>query len=179
MDHLPICIDLQGKRTLVVGNGASAARKAELLLRAGSDLTVVAPAIDDELANLANDYEFDHRSTALTAEDLTGCVLVFGCSEDDTVNQQLCDLAADAGILVNVADKTENCEFIMPALVDRSPLLIAISSGGSSPLLVRMLKAQFETTIPAAYGRLAEFAGRYRDKIKAMVPNATRRRRFW
>lgn len=179
MDHLPICIDLQGKRTLVVGNGASAARKADLLLRAGSDLTVVAPAIDDELANLANDYEFDHRSTALTAEDLTGCVLVFGCSEDDTVNQQLCDLAADAGILVNVADKTENCEFIMPALVDRSPLLIAISSGGSSPLLVRMLKAQFETTIPAAYGRLAEFAGSYRDKIKAMVPNATRRRRFW
>jgi uroporphyrin-III C-methyltransferase/precorrin-2 dehydrogenase/sirohydrochlorin ferrochelatase len=179
MDHLPICIDLQGKRTLVVGNGASAARKADLLLRAGSDLTVVAPSIDDELAKLANDYEFNHRSTALTAEDLTGCVLVFGCSDDDTVNQQLCDLAADAGILVNVADKTENCEFIMPALVDRSPLLIAISSGGSSPLLVRMLKAQFETTIPAAYGRLAEFAGRYRERIKAMVPNSTRRRRFW
>jgi len=67
----------------------------------------------------------------------------------------------------------------MPALVDRSPLLIAISSGGTSPLLVRMLKARFETTIPAAYGRLAQFAGSYRDKIKSMVPNLTRRRRFW
>lgn len=179
MDHLPIFIDLKGKRTLVVGNGASAARKADLLLRAGSDVTVIAPTIDDELASLARDHQFRHKSEELAAEDLAGCVLVYGCSEDDAINQKLCELASAAGILVNVADETESCDFIMPALVDRSPLLIAISSGGTSPLLVRMLKARFETTIPAAYGRLAEFAGRYRDKIKTMVPNSTRRRRFW
>jgi uroporphyrin-III C-methyltransferase/precorrin-2 dehydrogenase/sirohydrochlorin ferrochelatase len=131
------------------------------------------------LASLAKDHDFKHKSAALTAEDLSGCVVVYGCSEDEAINQQLCEFAAAAGILVNVADKTESCDFIMPALVDRSPLLIAISSGGTSPLLVRTLKARFETTIPAAYGRLAEFAGRYRDKIKTMVPNATRRRRFW
>jgi uroporphyrin-III C-methyltransferase/precorrin-2 dehydrogenase/sirohydrochlorin ferrochelatase len=81
--------------------------------------------------------------------------------------------------MVNVADNAENCDFTMPAVVDRTPLLIAISTGGSSPLLTRMLKARFETTIPAAYGRLAEFAGSYRDRIKAMVPDLTRRRRFW
>jgi len=142
-------------------------------------VTIVAPELGDELSQLAESYPFNHKAGALCAEDLEGCMIVFGCSNDDSVNQQLCEYAAAAGIMVNVADSTENCDFTMPAVVDRTPLLIAISTGGSSPLLTRMLKAHFETTIPAAYGRLAEFAGSYRDKIKAMVPDLTRRRRFW
>jgi uroporphyrin-III C-methyltransferase/precorrin-2 dehydrogenase/sirohydrochlorin ferrochelatase len=179
MEHLPIFLDIKGKRTLIVGSGVIAARKADLLLRAGSDLTIVAPELGEELSRLAEAYVFSHQASALSAGDLTGCVIAFGCSSDATVNQVLCELAATAGIMVNVSDKTESCDFIMPAVVDRSPLLIAISSGGSSPLLVRMLKARFETTIPAAYGRLAEFAGSYRAKIKTLIPNLTRRRRFW
>lgn len=179
MDHLPIFLNVSGKRTLVVGSGVIAARKADLLLRAGSDVTIVTPEIGDELSQLAQTYQFNHKAEALCAEDLDGCVVVFGCSHDDSVNQQLCKFAAAASIMVNVADNIESCDFTMPAVVDRTPLLIAISTGGSSPLLTRMLKARFETTIPAAYGRLAEFAGSYRDKIKAMVPNLTRRRRFW
>jgi len=179
MDHLPIFLNVNGKRTLVVGSGVVAARKADLLLRAGSDVTIVAPELGDELSQLAQDYSFNHQTGALCADDLDGCMVVFGCSHDDSVNQQLCKYAAAAGIMVNVADSKENCDFTMPAVVDRTPLLIAISTGGSSPLLTRMLKANFETTIPAAYGRLAEFAGSYRDKIKAMVPDLTRRRRFW
>ena len=179
MDHLPIFLNVKGRRTLVVGSGVTAARKSDLLLRAGSDVTIVAPEIGDELKQLSETYHFNHKAGALCAEDLDGCVVVFGCSADDSVNQHLCELAAAAGIMVNVADSTESCDFTMPAVVDRTPLLIAISTGGSSPLLTRMLKARFETTIPAAYGRLAEFAGSYRDKIKEMVPNLTRRRRFW
>ena len=179
MDHLPIFLGVNGKRTLIVGNGVSAARKADLLLRAGSDLTIVAPELGEELAQLAESYSFKHQATELTAGDLNGCMIAFGCARDDAVNQNLRKLAVVAGIMVNVSDKTEDCDFIMPAVVDRTPLLIAISSGGTSPLLVRMLKARFETTIPAAYGRLAEFAGSYRDRIKELIPNLTRRRRFW
>jgi uroporphyrin-III C-methyltransferase/precorrin-2 dehydrogenase/sirohydrochlorin ferrochelatase len=179
MEHLPIFLNVKGRRTLVVGSGVTAARKADLLLRAGSDVTIVSPEIGEELSQLRASYEFTHKSSALAAEDLQGCLVVFACSSDDAVNQRLCKFAADAGIMVNVADNTENCDFTMPAVVDRTPLLIAISTGGSSPLLTRMLKARFETTIPAAYGRLAEFAGSYRDRIKAMVPDLTRRRRFW
>ena len=179
MDHLPIFLNVDGKRTLIVGNGVSAARKADLLLRAGSDLTIVTPELGEELSQLADTYSFKHQATGVTAGDLDGCMIVFGCDEDDSLNQHLRKLAHEAGIPVNVSDKTEDCDFIMPALVDRSPLLIAISSGGTSPLLVRMLKARFETTIPAAYGKLAEFAGGYRDRIKKLVPNMTRRRRFW
>ncbi len=179
MDHLPIFLNVKDVRALVVGNGTIAARKADLLLRAGCDLTVVAPELGDELARLAENYSFVHRSGELSADDLRGCVVVFGCSQDDSINQALFELATAAGVLVNVSDNTERCSFIMPAVVDRSPLLIAISSGGTSPLLTRMLKSRFETTIPAAYGRLAEFAGSYRDRIKALIPNLTRRRRFW
>src|SRR5210317_1060822 len=179
MDHLPIFLNVDGKRTLIVGKGVSAARKADLLLRAGSDLTIVTPQLGEELSQLAETYSFKHQVTAVTAADLDGCMIVFGCDEDDSHNQNLRKLAHEAGIPVNVSDKTEDCDFIMPALVDRTPLLIAISSGGTSPLLVRMLKARFETTIPAAYGRLAEFAGSYRDRIKKLIPNLTRRRRFW
>ncbi len=179
MEHLPIFLDINGKRTLIVGNGVVAARKADLLLRAGSDLTIIAPVLGEELSRLAETYSFNHKASGLTADDLNGCVVAFGCSEDDAVNRHLRELAAVAGVMVNVPDQTENCDFTMPAVVDRTPLLIAISSGGSSPLLVRMLKARFETTIPAAYGRLAEFAGSYRDRIKKLIPNSKRRRRFW
>jgi uroporphyrin-III C-methyltransferase/precorrin-2 dehydrogenase/sirohydrochlorin ferrochelatase len=179
MDHLPIFLNVNGKRTLVAGSGVIAARKADLLLRAGSDVTIVAPELGDELSQLLQTYDFKHKAGALEAGDLDGCVVVFGCSRDDAVNLHLVELAAAAGIMVNVADNTEYCDFTMPAVVDRTPLLIAISSGGTSPLWVRMLKARFETTIPAAYGRLAEFAGQYREKIKTMIPNMTRRRRFW
>jgi uroporphyrin-III C-methyltransferase/precorrin-2 dehydrogenase/sirohydrochlorin ferrochelatase len=179
MEHLPIFLDINGKRTLIVGGGVIAARKADLLLRAGSEVTIVAPELGDELILLKETHAFNHKAGSLTAEDLNGCVVAFGTAEDDRLNDELCELAAIAGILVNVSDKTESCDFIMPAIVDRTPLLVAISSGGTSPLLVRMLKARFETTIPAAYGRLAEFAGSYRDRIKELIPNLTRRRRFW
>ncbi len=179
MEHLPVFLDIKGKPALIVGNGVVAARKADLLLRAGADLTIVTPALGEELSRLAESYDFRLQTSTLTPENLDGCIIAFGCSEDDSVIQNLCELASAAGVMVNVPDTTKSCDFIMPAVVDRSPLLVAISSGGSSPLLVRMLKARFETTIPAAYGRLAEFAGRYRDKIKKLIPNSKRRRRFW
>ena len=179
MDSLPVFLKLKNSRALVVGNGTSAARKADQLLRAGCKLTVMAPEMSEELSVLADKHHFNLNTNDLCADDLSGCVVVFGCSYDDAINMKLYDLAMAAGVLVNISDNTEYCNFIMPAIVDRSPLLIAISSGGTSPLLVRMLKARFETTIPAAYGRLAEFAGSYRDKIKVLIPNLTRRRRFW
>ncbi len=179
MDHLPIFIDVKGKRTLVVGSGVVAARKADLLLRAGSELTIVAPQLDEELTRLAETHEFAHQAEELSAGNFADCVIAFGCSNDQAVNEHLCELAATAGVMVNVSDQSDNSDFIMPAVVDRSPVLVAISSGGSSPLLTRMLKARFETSTPAAYGQLAEFAGNYRDRIKELIPNLTRRRRFW
>ena len=179
MDHLPIFLDVKGQRALVVGGGTSAARRADLLARAGSDLTVLAPEMNDDLAGVVAEFEITHKTSELSADDVKGCLIVFGASTDPAINEKVHELAAAAGILVNISDTTDLCDFIMPAIVDRSPLLISISSGGATPLLVRMLKARFETTIPAAYGRLAEFAGSYRDRVKDAIGNMRRRRRFW
>jgi uroporphyrin-III C-methyltransferase/precorrin-2 dehydrogenase/sirohydrochlorin ferrochelatase len=179
MDHLPIFLNVKGKHALVVGGGTVACRKADLLVRAGCSLTVLSPELNDDMARLVRAHQLEHRTGELSADDLDGCALAFGASSDKAANRLLHDLAAAAGIPVNVADNPELCDFIMPAVLDRTPLLVAIGSGGTSPLLTRMIKARFETTIPAAYGRLAEFAGSYRDRVKAAIPNITRRRRFW
>ena len=179
MDHLPVFLNVKGQRALVVGNGTLAARRADLLLRAGSDLTVIAPEPNGDLAQLLREGKVRHKTGLLVADDLDDCVVAFGASSDDKINQALYHLAKAAGIPVNVSDTPALCDFVMPAIVDRSPLLIAISSGGTTPLLTRMLKARFETSIPAAYGRLAEFSGEYRDQVKESIPEMTRRRRFW
>ncbi len=179
MDHLPIYLNVKGQRALVVGNGTLAARKADLLLRAGCNLTVIAPEPNGDLAHLLQDQQVRHKTGRLRADDLDDCVVAFGASSDSATNQQLYDLAKAAGVPVNVSDNPALCDFVMPALLDRSPLLIAIGSGGTTPLLTRMLKARFESSIPAAYGRLAEFAGEYRDQVKESIPDTNRRRRFW
>lgn len=179
MDHLPIFLDVKGRRALLVGGGKVAARKADLLIRAGCNFTVVAPTLNDCMARLMQEHRIEHKTGDLSADDLDGCVLAFGACSDSATNRKLHDLATAAGIPVNVADNPELCDFIMPAVVDRSPLLIAVASGSTAPLLTRMLKARFETTVPAAYGRLAEFAGRYRQRVKDSIPDMTRRRRFW
>jgi len=162
LDHLPIFLKVKGRAALVVGDGTLAARKADLLVRAGCELTVIAPAPNSDLARLLTEFAITHKTGGLGASDLDGCVIAFGASADPAVNRKLYDLARAAGIPVNISDDPDLCDFIMPALVDRSPLLVAVGSGGTSPLLTRMLKARFETILPAAYGRVAEFAGEYR-----------------
>lgn len=179
MDYLPVFLKVKGRRAVITGGGRRAARKADLLLRAGCELTVVAPSLEAELARLASEYDIDHRTGPVAAEDLAGCALAVGASDDGDVNQRLHDLAVEQGIPVNIVDRPELCGFIMPAVVDRSPVLVAVSSGGAAPLLTRLLKARFETLVPAAYGRLAVFAGEYRDRVRALVPSAAARRRFW
>lgn len=179
MDHLPILLNVKGHRVLVVGGGTVACRKTDLLVRAGCEITVLAPELNDDMARLVQENGIEHRTDELTAEDLDGCTIAFGATSDRATNRKLSELGKAAGVKVNVADDPELCDFIMPAIVDRSPLLVAIASGGTSPLLTRMLKARFETEIPAAYGRLADFAGKYRDRVKDAIPNMTRRRRFW
>jgi uroporphyrin-III C-methyltransferase / precorrin-2 dehydrogenase / sirohydrochlorin ferrochelatase len=179
LDHLPIYFNVKGRRALVVGDGTLAARKADLLIRAGCDLRVISTTPNKDLARLLEENRITPTPGEPGADDLKDCVIAFGASGDPAINQKLHDLAATAGIPVNISDDAALCDFIMPALVDRSPVLIAIGSGGTSPLLTRMLKARFETTIPAAYGRVAKFAGKYRDRVKDAIPNMIRRRRFW
>ncbi len=164
---------------LIVGGGSAAARKAELTSRAGAAVTVIAPSINEDIEGLVVERGVVHRTGDVSAADLAGCALAFGASADAALNESLHALAVAAGVPVNVVDRPELCDFIMPAILDRDGIVVAVSSGGAAPLLTRRMKARFETLVPAAYGRLARFAGAWRDRVRAVLTESDPRRRFW
>lgn len=179
MDYLPAFLSMTGKRAAVVGGGSAAARRVETLARAGARVTVFASQLGDEFHILRDAAAFDHVASEPTRADLAGCVVCYVATGDDAADERAFAAIRGSRALVNVADRPDLCDFIAPSVVDRSPLVIAISTGGASPMLGRMLKARLESTIPAAYGRLAAFMGKSRALIGANLPTIQARRRFW
>jgi len=176
MNYLPIFADIRGRLCLVVGGGEVAKRKAGVLLEAGARVRVVAPQIDPALARKQHVEAIISRFDASHLESVT---LVIAATDDSSVNRQVSELARNRNIPVNVVDTPELCSFIMPAILDRSPMVVAFSSGGASPVLTRMLRGKLETMIPQNYSRLAVFAERFRELVKRRVTNPAKRRIFW
>jgi len=176
MDFLPVFQNVKGRLCLVVGGGSVGTRKAGVLLEAGAKVRVVAPQIDDELKAKANVESIFER---FEAKHLEGVSLIIAATNDRDVNKQVSALAQSRNIPVNVVDDPELCSFIMPAILDRSPLMVAFSSGGASPVLTRMMRGKLETVIPQNYSRLAAFAERFRELVKTKVTNPAKRRIFW
>ncbi len=179
MEYLPISIRLRGEPVLLVGGGTIATRKARLLLAAGARLTVVAPDLAEELDKQLQANRGDWRQRRYRENDLDGQQLVVAATGDAATNEQVYHDARARNLPVNVVDAPEFCSFIFPSIVDRSPLTIAISSSGRSPVLARRLRRQFEAQVPAAYGRLAEFAGGMRQRVKQAISEESTRRLFW
>lgn len=179
MDYLPLFTRLQQRRCLVVGGGVVALRKAGLLERAGALVSVVAPAVLPALEELAERSGGSVARRDYQPADLDGVVLVIASTDVAAVNRQVSADAQARQIPVNVVDDPELCSVVLPSIIDRSPIVIAISSGGRSPVLARQLRARLESWVPAAYGRLAELAGRFRERVAAAIPDPDRRRRFW
>ncbi len=179
MRHLPIFLELGGKAAIVVGGGVVAARRAEHLIRAGARVTTFAPALSDDFRELLDAPNFHHTARHPELKDFEGFALCFVALEDEHLSREAWAAAKKAGAWVNVADRPQFCDFIMPAIIDRDPLVIAISTGGASPILGRMLKARLETAIPAAYGRLADLMGGFRDAVGKAIASPIHRRRFW
>ena len=142
-------------------------------------MTVFAPALGDEFLELRDRPNFRHAPRDPAHRDFAVCSLCFITTEDEGLIERTHAAAKGAGALVNVADRPKLCDFIMPSIVDRSPLVIAVSTGGASPILGRMLKARLESLIPSAYGRLAQLMSGFRGRVAASIPSQTMRRRFW
>ncbi len=176
MDFLPVFHNVKGKLCLVVGGGEVGKRKAEVLLEAGAKVRVVAPEIDPELAKQPG---VENVMARFEAKYLEGVTLIIAATNDRSVNKVVSELAQARSIPVNVVDDPELCSFIMPAILDRSPLMVAFSSGGTSPVLTRMMRGKLETIIPQNYSRLAAFAERFRELVKTRVTNPAKRRIFW
>lgn len=179
MQYLPVAWRLQGNTALVVGGGEVALRKARLLARAGARLRVIAPEIEAELAELVEQGGGELLRETYRADALDGVSLAIGATDDMAINQQLHDDAGTRNIPVNVVDNPPLCTFIFPAIIDRDPILISISSGGASPVLARWLRAKIETMLPARLGELATLMGEYRARLAEKLPAIGARRQFW
>ncbi|MCY1388866.1 Siroheme synthase [compost metagenome] len=179
MDFLPLFHNLQGRQVLVVGGGEVALRKARLLADAGARLRVVAPEIDTQLLEMVEQGGGESLLRGYQEADLDGCVLVIAASDDQQLNAGISAQCQARGIPVNVVDAPKLCSVIFPAIVDRSPLIVAVSSAGDAPVLARLIRAKIETWIPAAYGQLAGLAKKFRDQVKTLFPDVQQRRVFW
>ncbi|MGB5426714.1 MAG: siroheme synthase CysG [Gammaproteobacteria bacterium] len=179
MDYLPIFLKIEDRKCLVVGGGKVAARKVTLLKRAGAHITVVSPQLCDEMHALLEQDTVTHVAREFHDEDIRECVLVIAATDVKAVNRRVSELANAQRIPVNAVDSPDLCSFIVPSMIDRSPVQIAVSTGGASPVLARLLRSRLESFIPAAYGRLAQLVDDYRERVKQRFTVPEQRRYFW
>jgi uroporphyrin-III C-methyltransferase/precorrin-2 dehydrogenase/sirohydrochlorin ferrochelatase len=179
MQYLPIFIDLKQQDCLVVGGGDIAARKSALLKQAQANITLVAPTLAESTRAMVEKGEVTWVQAEFVNEHVQKQRLVVAATDDETVNTKVYEAAKAKDVLVNVADSPAQCDFILASILDRSPIVVAVSSGGDSPVLARNLRARLETLIPPSYSRLGELVGRYREAVKQKFKKIDHRRRFW
>lgn len=177
MDTLPLQLKLKGEPCLLVGGGTIAFRKLSMLLRAEASVTVVAPEISEAIASLIPNERLRRRR--FEASDVTGCRLVMAATGDHAVNRTVFDACQEANILINAVDDSELCTVMFPAIVDRSPIQIAIGSSGRAPALARIVRSVIERALPPGIGKLAEFLQARRDRIKAAKTDLDERVHFY
>lgn len=179
MDYFPLFIKLQQQACLVIGAGDIAARKIDLLIRSGANITVIALEFSASVRELQAKHALTVLQKPFAASDVNGFKLVISATDNAETNQCVADAANSQGILVNVVDNPALCSFIFPAIIDRSPIVVAISSGGASPVLARLIRARLESTIPYQYGKLAQLAETCRQQVKEAIKQPAHRRIFW
>ncbi len=179
MEHLPIFLSVKDQFCVVIGGGEIATRKIALLLRAGAHVQVISPALCANVAKFRDEGRIEHIARGYEDGDLDEAYLAIAATDNEDINHQVAEAGRMLRIPVNVVDHPEDGSFIMPSIIDRSPIVAAVSTSGTSPVLARLIRSRLESVIPAGYGRLAELAGRFRDRVKKTFKEPSDRRRFW
>ena len=179
MQYFPIFLDTSELHCLVVGAGEVAARKVELLLKTSAKITVVAPQVCNIIQQFSNEQKIQLIQRPFDETDLTDKQMVFVATNNSELNQQIQAQAKAQKVLVNVVDNTPLCQFITPSIIDRSPIVIAISSGGVAPVLLRYLRQKLESIIPQKVSLLGQFSEKFRESVKQRFQSVTERRFFW
>ena len=175
----PVFLALAGQNILVVGGGSVALRKVQRLAGHKANVVIVAEQLSQSLTSVVDTEGFTHIPRALLESDFEGVSMVFAVSEDEHENATTANLAKQAGCLVNVADSPHSSSFLVPSLIDRAPLFIAVSSSGASPVLARILTTRIEAFVPTTYRELGQLAQQYSERISALIPDKKQRKRFW
>jgi uroporphyrin-III C-methyltransferase / precorrin-2 dehydrogenase / sirohydrochlorin ferrochelatase len=178
MDFLPIFLNIKAKSCLVVGGGNTASRRVELLLNAQAKVHVISPELNSSLKAYLAAHKISYQASEFTTAELGQYCLIIAATNNTDVNAAVAQYANQHNIPINVVDQPELCSFIVPSIIDRHPVQIAVSTGGASPVLARLLRTKLETIIPSSYGKLAEFMAEFRDMVKANLSFA-QRRDFW
>jgi uroporphyrin-III C-methyltransferase/precorrin-2 dehydrogenase/sirohydrochlorin ferrochelatase len=179
MKYFPIFLTLKDRHCTVIGGGLVANRKIKTLLKSGANITLISPQLCDELQQKVTDKHINHIARNFRNSDLENSFIVIAATNDANVNIAIGKLAEQKNILVNIADNQEMSSFIMPSVLDRSPVTIAVSTGGASPVLARRLRMKLESLIPSACGHLATISDEYRARVKAHFPQQRQRKAFW
>ncbi|MDH3615924.1 MAG: siroheme synthase CysG [Gammaproteobacteria bacterium] len=179
MQFFPAFLRLDGRQCLIVGGGEVAARKARLLLRAGAVLTVIAPHLGSSLEQLVASAEIRWEPREFDDSDVLGHWLVISATGVPEIERRIASAAAAAGVFCNSVDNLPDCSFITPAVIDRSPVVVAVSSGGVAPVLARQLRSRIEMLLPAGLGKLADVAGKWRRLVRQRITDFAGRRLFW
>lgn len=179
MDFLPVFLDVRGRPVVVIGGGAIAARKVELLLSAGARVRVVAPSLGPALQALLERGAIEHVAAKFESAQLAQAVVAIAATDRRSVNEAVSAAAVARGIPVNVVDDAALSSFIVPAIVERSPVVVAIGTSARSPVLARYVREKIEALLPPRLGRLAELAGRWRQRVRRAFARVDDRRRFW
>ncbi|CAB1210500.1 siroheme synthase CysG [Acinetobacter bouvetii] len=180
MDIFPISLKLQQQPCLIVGGGHIAYRKAVLLAKAGAIIDVIAPEIESALLEIVQSSQGQYVQATFSPDaSLRNYRLVIAATNDKATNVQVFDACEAEKILVNSVDDPPHCRFMVPAIIDRSPLVVSIATNGTSPVLSRQIRTQLEAAIPHGMGKLADFSGKWRAAVKARIENPDQRRIFW
>lgn len=179
MAYFPFMIELKDKNCVIAGGGRVAARKVETMLEFGANVTVIAPEISEEILRLAEQWNFTVKCLAICEEDLSHADIVIMATDDEKVNSLMAAFCREHHILVNVVDVKEECDFYFPAIIKQEDVVIAVSTGGESPLLAARIKKDIQQKISACYGKLAKILGKVRGEILSQVKAPAARKQLF